>query len=125
MFPAIRGTLVAESEDAKKVKIAELEKRLVLFEGEFRKSSNGKAFFGGDNIGYLDIAIGSFLVSLEAIERFSGIKLLNESKTPCLIQWADRFSSHAAVKDVLPDADKLSVAMKLRAKMLKAMSYSK
>ncbi|XWS34923.1 hypothetical protein CRYUN_Cryun21dG0079200 [Craigia yunnanensis] len=125
-FPALRGVLVAESEDAKKATIAQVEEGLLLLEEEFRKLSKGKAFFGGDNIGYLDITIGCFLVWIEVIEKFSEIKLLNEAKTPCLLEWADSFSSHAAVKDVLPEADKLAeFGVKLRAKFLKARATSK
>ncbi|XVE84938.1 hypothetical protein DITRI_Ditri17bG0052000 [Diplodiscus trichospermus] len=120
-FPVLRGALAAESEDAKKATIAQLEEGLLLLEEEFRKLSKGKAFFGGDNIGYLDIAIGSFLVWIQVIEKFSEMKMLNEAKTPCLLEWAYRFSSHAAVKDVLPEADKLAeFGLKLRAKILKA-----
>ena len=118
--------LIAESEDAKKATIAKMEEGLVLLEEVFRKLSKGKAFFGGDNIGYLDLAIGCFLVWIEVIEKFSEIKLLNEAKTPFLLEWADSFSSHAAVKDVLPEVDKLAeFGVKLRAKILKARATSK
>ncbi|XVE84934.1 hypothetical protein DITRI_Ditri17bG0051600 [Diplodiscus trichospermus] len=83
--------------------------------------SKGKAFFGGDKIGYLDLAIGCFLAWIQVIEKFSEKKLLDEAKTPCLLEWADRFSSHAAVKDALPEADKLAeFGLKLRAKILNA-----
>ncbi|XVE84935.1 hypothetical protein DITRI_Ditri17bG0051700 [Diplodiscus trichospermus] len=101
LSPALRGALAAESEDAKKATIAQLEEGLVLLEEKFRKLSKGEAFFGGDNIGYLDIAIDSLLVWIQVVEKFSEKKLLNEAKTPCLLEWAYRFSSHAAVKDVL------------------------
>ncbi|XVE84936.1 hypothetical protein DITRI_Ditri17bG0051800 [Diplodiscus trichospermus] len=57
LFPAFRGALAAESEDSKKATIAQLEEGLLLLEEEFRKLSKGKAFFGGDNIGYLDIGV--------------------------------------------------------------------
>ncbi|XP_022725927.1 glutathione S-transferase U17-like [Durio zibethinus] len=120
-FPALRRVLVAEAEDTKKEAIAQVEEGLVLLEEAFRKFSKGKAFFGGDNIGYLDITIGCFLVWIEVIEKYNEIKLLTEAKTPCLLEWVDSFSSHGAVKDVLPEADKLAeFGVKLRAKILKA-----
>ncbi|XVE93784.1 hypothetical protein REPUB_Repub01dG0224700 [Reevesia pubescens] len=125
-FPALRGVAFAETEDAKKAVIAQVEEGLVLLEEEFRKVSKGKAFFGGDNIGYLDIAIGCFLVWVEVIKKFSEIKLLTEAKTPCLLQWADSFTSHAAVKDLLPEAEKLAeFGVKLRAKISKAKATPK
>ncbi|XWS22514.1 hypothetical protein CRYUN_Cryun29cG0042700 [Craigia yunnanensis] len=121
-FPAFREVLlVAESEDAKKATIAKMEEGLVLLEEEFRKLSKGKAFFGGDNIGYLDIAIGCFLIWIEVVEKLSDIKLLNEAKTPRLLEWADSFSSHAAAKYVFPEVDKLAeVGVKLRAEKARA-----
>ncbi|KAK6281665.1 hypothetical protein POUND7_015490 [Theobroma cacao] len=120
-FPALRGVLVAESEDAKMAAIAQVKEGLVLLEEAFGKLNQGKPFFGGDQIGYLDIALGSLLVCLQVIEKFSEMKLLTEARTRCLLEWAHRFSSHVAVKDVMPEADKFAeFAVKLRAKILKA-----
>ncbi|XWS63579.1 hypothetical protein CRYUN_Cryun06bG0112700 [Craigia yunnanensis] len=63
---------------------------------------------------------------IKVIEKFSKIKLLTEAKTPCLLEWADSFSSHGAAKDVLPEADKLAeFGVKIKAKILKAMATPK
>jgi hypothetical protein len=52
----------------------------------------GKAFnFGGDTIGFVDVTLGSQLAWLKAVEKISGIKLLDESKVPLLAEWAKRF----------------------------------
>ncbi|XVE75168.1 hypothetical protein DITRI_Ditri12bG0073900 [Diplodiscus trichospermus] len=107
-FPSIRGIGIAQGEDAKKAAIAQVEEGLSLLEEAFGKCSKGKAFFGGDEIGYLDIAFGSFLGWLRATEKLNGIKLLSEAKTPALVNWAERFCSNAAVKDVMPETDKLA-----------------
>lgn len=107
-FPAVKSIGVAKGEEAKKAAIAQVEEGLALMEETYGKCSKGKAYFGGDEIGYLDIAFGSFLGWLRVTERFNAMKLLDEGKTPGLVKWADRFCSHAAVKDVMPDTDKLA-----------------
>ncbi|GMI79820.1 GLUTATHIONE S-TRANSFERASE 29, glutathione S-transferase TAU 18 [Hibiscus trionum] len=107
-FPAVKSVGVAKGEEAKKAAIAQVEEGLALMEEALGGCSKGKGFFGGDEIGYLDIAFGSFLGWLRVTERFNDMKQLDEGKTPGLVEWADRFSSHAAVKDVMPDTDKLA-----------------
>ena len=107
-FPSIKGIGIAQGEDAKKAAVAQVEEGLVLLEEAFGKCSKGKAFFGGDQIGFLDIAFGCFLGWLRATEKISGIELLTEAKTPALLNWADSFCSDAAVKDVMPETEKLA-----------------
>ncbi|KAG8500667.1 hypothetical protein CXB51_004349 [Gossypium anomalum] len=107
-FPAVKSIGVAKGEEAKKAAIAQVEEGLALMEEAYDKCSKGKGYFGGDEVGYLDIAFGSFLGWLRVTEKFNAMKLLDEGKTPGLVKWADRFCSHAAVKDVMPDTDKLA-----------------
>ncbi|OMO55030.1 hypothetical protein COLO4_36230 [Corchorus olitorius] len=118
---ALRARLVAEGEEAKKATLAQVEEGLALFEEEYGKLRKGKPFFGGDQIGYLDIVIGCILAWVQVIEKFSEMKLIDEAKTPGLFQWADSFCSHEAVKDVLPDVEALAqYGLKVRAKFLNA-----
>ncbi|GMI79864.1 glutathione S-transferase TAU 16 [Hibiscus trionum] len=120
-FPALRMVLVGTTEEAQKAAMAEVLEGVVLLEEAFKKLSKGKAFFGGDSVGFVDLAAGSLLAWIKVIEKFTETKLLSEAKTPSLVAWADCFSTHAAVKDVFPDVDKLAdFGMKLRAKLLKA-----
>uniref|UniRef100_A0A0D9XKR0 glutathione transferase n=1 Tax=Leersia perrieri TaxID=77586 RepID=A0A0D9XKR0_9ORYZ len=80
---------------------------LQYLEEAFVSCSQGKQYFGGDSISYLDIAAGSHLAWIKAVEKISGIKLLDEARFPNLFAWADRFCAHPAVVDVMPDPDKL------------------
>ncbi|GMP58665.1 hypothetical protein CsSME_00022252 [Camellia sinensis var. sinensis] len=71
-------------------------------------SSEGNCnFFGGDSIGYVDIALGCFLGWFKAREKMFDVKVLDIAKTPRLVEWAERFCSDDAVKDVIPETEKL------------------
>lgn len=72
------------------------------------KCSQGKPFFGGDQIGYLDIAFGCFLGWMKVSEGSLGIKILDEEKVSGLAKWAESFCSDEAVKDVMPETEKLA-----------------
>nr|KJB22158.1 hypothetical protein B456_004G032300 [Gossypium raimondii] len=115
LVPALIIALAAKSKDSKNAAIAELEQGLVhLEEAASTKLSKGKALFGGENLGYMDIALGPFLVWIGIMEKLNGVKLLNETNTPSLLRWADSFFSHAVVKTIFPEAEKLiEFAMKL------------
>ena len=85
----------------------------VLFEDAFITCSKGKAFFGGENVGYLDIALGCFVGHLRLNEMMNPTyKILDETKTPCLAGWAERLYSDSLVKDVMPDLQKLQELLK-------------
>ncbi|KAH1030470.1 hypothetical protein J1N35_042644 [Gossypium stocksii] len=81
--------------------MAEVEEGVVMLE----KLSKGKAFFG-------------CLEWIKVIDKCTETQLLSQAKTPCLLEWGARFSSHEAVKDVLPGVAKLAgFGLKLKAKI--------
>ncbi|KAJ4822357.1 hypothetical protein Tsubulata_044864, partial [Turnera subulata] len=106
-FPTVKSIAVALDDSGKSSLFKEVEEGLVLLEEAFKKCSKGKSFFGGDQIGYLDIALGGILGWMRVVERFDGVELFNDAKTPALLKWSQTFSSHPAVKDVMPDTDNL------------------
>ncbi|KAK4727023.1 hypothetical protein R3W88_031940 [Solanum pinnatisectum] len=112
-FPALRGVAAAQEENAKKAATETVIEGLVLLEDVFKNCSKGKKFFGGDKIGYLDIALGCFLGWLKVNEKLNNVNLLDESRTPGLYKWAEDFCGESAVKDVMPETDKLAQAAKV------------
>ncbi|GAB2280355.1 Glutathione S-transferase U17 [Dionaea muscipula] len=108
-YPAVKGVVMANGDEAKAAAEKELKDGLALLEEAFLKSSagEGKPFFGGDEIGYLDIALGSLLGWLRVTEKSFNVKLFEEATTPRLVSWVDSFCKHPAVKDELPETDKL------------------
>ncbi|XP_010475897.1 PREDICTED: glutathione S-transferase U18 [Camelina sativa] len=107
-FISLRSILTSQGEEEKKTAIAEVEESTELLEKAFVDCSKGKPFFNGtDHIGYLDIALGSFLGWLRVVELDAGHKFLDESKTPSLSKWAERFCNDPAVKPIMPEITKL------------------
>lgn len=105
MHPAIRvlkGTYDGDKEQA----AGHLSAALQLLEEAFAQLGQGKRYFGGDSVGYLDIALVSHVGWVKAVEKIAGVTLLDEAKVPNLVAWADRLCAHPAVVDAIPDADK-------------------
>ncbi|XP_016443761.1 glutathione S-transferase U17 [Nicotiana tabacum] len=123
-FPAMRGIAAAQGEDAKKAAMEPVVEGLVLLEDAFNNCSKGKKFFGGDKIGYLDIALGCFLGWIRVTEKLNNVKLLDEAKTPGLYKWAEEFCADSAVKDVMPATDKLAEAAKVIMAKIRAQASS-
>ncbi|XP_057442313.1 glutathione S-transferase U17-like [Lotus japonicus] len=120
-YPAMRSIRGAKGEDERNKRIQEVREGLLLLEDAFQKSSKGNDFFGGDQIGYLDIAFGSFLGWLRVVEVSNRVKLLDQENTPGLVKWAEKFCAHIAVKDIMPETEKLhEFAKMLWAKMAAA-----
>ena len=59
-----RGKTAAEKAEGLKETFAAVE----TLEGAFREISKGKPFFGGDSVGYLDIALGALLAGMLTTE---------------------------------------------------------
>ena len=116
LFPAHVGILKAATEEESAEKVNETLAAIGNLEEAFAKCSNGKAFFAGDSIGYLDLAVGSNLFWLEALRKISGVAFIDAGKTPLLAAWAERFGETEEAKAVVPEADKaVEYAKKLQA----------
>ncbi|KAL9250845.1 Glutathione S-transferase U16-like protein [Drosera capensis] len=103
----MRAVLMANDEEARAEAVTKLKEILVQLEDAFVKSSKGKPFFGGDEIGYVDITFGAFAGWLKTIEKAFDLKLFDEATTPNLLAWVDAFLAHPAIKDIMPSTDEL------------------
>nr|GMC69209.1 probable glutathione S-transferase [Ipomoea batatas]GME07145.1 probable glutathione S-transferase [Ipomoea batatas] len=71
------------------------------------KQIEGKKFFGGEEIGFLDLGIGWICLWLNVMEEVGGMKLLDPEKFPCLHNWAQNFIKIPVIHQFLPPRDDL------------------
>ena len=69
----------------------------------------GKKFFGGETIGFLDLVVGSLPNWLRFLEEVEDIKLFEAEKFPSLCEWAERFSQIPIIKERMPKTEDLII----------------
>ncbi|XP_004299557.1 PREDICTED: probable glutathione S-transferase [Fragaria vesca subsp. vesca] len=92
----------AEGEGKEKAIEAALESLAHL-----EKQIEGKKFFGGEQIGYLDLVLGWIPHWLNTVEEVGGMKLLEAERFPCLLEWGQNFIHTPFIKECIPQREKL------------------
>lgn len=62
----------------------------------------GKKFFGGDEIGLVDITANVIAFWFDVLLELLGIKLLTKEKLPRLCEWIDNYLDNSIIKGTLP-----------------------
>lgn len=117
-FQAGRAKTEEEKAEALKRTFAAVEALEAAFEG----ISDGKPFFGGDSVGYLDIVLGGLVPMVYYGEARHGIKLFDGTRSPLLEAWVERFGALDAAKAVLPDVHELVEHSKMKRARAAAMA---
>ncbi|XP_047095953.1 probable glutathione S-transferase GSTU6 [Lolium rigidum] len=96
------------TEEERAAAVARAVAALETLEGAFEECSKGKAFFGGDAIGFVDVVLGGYLGWFGAVDKMIGCRLIDPARTPLLARWEERFRAAEAAQGVVPDdADKM------------------
>ncbi|KAL5698471.1 glutathione transferase [Ranunculus cassubicifolius] len=67
----------------------------------------GKNFFGGENIGFLDLCLGWICNVGKLLDEIEGTKTINEERFPLLSKWIEKFSTSPIIKGTWPSKDRL------------------
>uniref|UniRef100_A0ACD5TN24 Uncharacterized protein n=1 Tax=Avena sativa TaxID=4498 RepID=A0ACD5TN24_AVESA len=85
-----------------------------ILEGGLKVCSKGGSFFGGDNVGYIDIVLGAAVPWVHATEALSGARLFDAAKVPLLAAWLESFGALNEAKAVMTDVDRLVELAKMK-----------
>ncbi|KAF3790530.1 Glutathione S-transferase U17 [Nymphaea thermarum] len=107
IFASMKGALITESDEKRKALVESTLVGLGSMEEALDRRSKGGKFFGGESIGFLDLALGSLVGWLRVMGKACGMNFLDPDRTPRLAGWAESFCEADPIKDVLPDTDKL------------------
>nr|AGC13122.1 tau class glutathione S-transferase [Pinus tabuliformis] len=108
LLPCIRAVFRGLGEQCQKA-VEDTVANFLILEEALRTNLcfSGKAYFGGDGIGFVDIALGGTLAFVRALEKGTDSVLIDAEKMPLLSAWMDRFCEADGVKEVMPDPVKL------------------
>ncbi|KAM7271210.1 hypothetical protein ACFE04_030424 [Oxalis oulophora] len=85
---------------------------LQILENELNNKQ--KKFFGGDQIGFVDIIANFIEFGFGLIQDVLHVEVLTKQKFPLLFQWTQEFANHEVVKEILPPKDKLNTYFQVR-----------
>ncbi|KAH7330896.1 hypothetical protein KP509_20G007100 [Ceratopteris richardii] len=94
-----------QREQAKK----DLIEALQTLDGALRDMSKGGAYFGGSDLGYVDVALAPFLCWFEAYETMGEFKIWESCDCPHLSKWAKDVLEHPSVKGAVTIAPSAKV----------------
>uniref|UniRef100_A0A2N9I0D6 glutathione transferase n=1 Tax=Fagus sylvatica TaxID=28930 RepID=A0A2N9I0D6_FAGSY len=120
LWGAWEAAKLAEGEG--KVKAIESTQESLAF---LEKQIEGKKYFGGEQIGFLDLASGWIAHWLSAMEEAGGVKLLDAERFPSLHKWAQNFIEVPVIKECIPPREQLLNYFNTSISYIRSLSVAK
>ncbi|XP_073291369.1 glutathione transferase GST 23-like [Primulina huaijiensis] len=102
VMPSIWRVFISQGKEQEEAVTSAME-NLKLVEDQLK----GKKFFGGDTIGYLDIAFGWMANSISILEEIAELTLLDAEIFLLLSAWMNNFSDNPTIKESWPPHDRM------------------
>lgn len=106
IYEAGRRIIMTKGEAQEEAK-RELVESLMLIEGALKEFSGGKTYFGGETLGFLDIAFIPLTGWFYTYETLGKFKIPLEDKCPCLKAWMKACMERDSVNRLLPRPEKI------------------
>ncbi|KAK1278295.1 hypothetical protein QJS04_geneDACA003282 [Acorus gramineus] len=102
------ATVFRSTGEEQKAAVEQVHSNLDLIEHELREGHfKGRAFFGGQKIGALDIIVGCGSYWLPVLEEVAEVRLVDPERFPLFHAWLREFESLKEVKEIIPAPEKL------------------
>ncbi|KAH6772903.1 hypothetical protein C2S52_004260 [Perilla frutescens var. hirtella] len=102
VMPSIWSVFVSQGKEQEEA-IPQAVANLKFLEEQLK----GKKHFGGETIGYLDIALGWMANLISLLEEIIDLKLVDAENFPLLSAWMNNFSDDPVIKECWPPRDKM------------------
>ncbi|CAL5192193.1 unnamed protein product [Lathyrus oleraceus] len=97
---SVKAVHIIDDDKEREKNVAETSDSLGFLENELKDK-----FFGGEEIGFVDIAAVFIAFWIPLIQDVTGLQLLTAEKFPKLYKWSQEFLNHPIVKQCLPPRD--------------------
>lgn len=102
VLPSIWRAFISQGKEQEEAVTSAVE-NLKLVEDQLE----GKKFFGGDTIGYLDIAFGWMANLMSILQEIAELTLLDAKIFPLLSAWMNNFSDDPTITESWPPRDRM------------------
>nr|CAN78656.1 hypothetical protein VITISV_006850 [Vitis vinifera] len=104
VLTSIWSVFIKQGKEQEEAMVPALE-NLKFLEEELK----GKKFFGGETIGFVDLALGWLGNLISILEEIVGLKVVDGEKFPLLSAWMQDFADAPIIKDNWPPRDRMIV----------------
>ncbi|XP_062179591.1 glutathione transferase GST 23-like [Phragmites australis] len=105
--PAV-GAVFASTGEEQEAAVRQVHENLALIEAELRDGAfKGRRFFGGDEVGLLDVVLGCGSYWLAVFEEVTGVRLVAADAFPLFNAWLRDFEALDEVRETIPAVDRL------------------
>ncbi|KAM0865122.1 hypothetical protein ACQ4PT_043489 [Festuca glaucescens] len=120
--PAV-GAVFASTGEEQEAAVRQVHDNLALLEAELREGAfKGRRFFGGDEVGFLDVVLGCGSYWLAVFEEVTGVQLVDAEAFPLFHAWLRDFEAQEEVRETIPSVDRLLDYARGLRQMLLAMA---
>ncbi|RLM98301.1 glutathione transferase41 [Panicum miliaceum] len=105
--PAVGAVFASTGED-QEAAVRQVHENLALIEAELRDGAfKGRRFFGGVEVGLLDVVLGCGSYWLAVFEEVTGVRLVDADAFPLFHAWLRDFEALDEVRETIPAVDRL------------------